>query len=160
MGTINYKTSDYITIGYNLDGVVHSGEEHDDFLFWIEEDCKQIESILEKQCFNYFSINIEPGYYEGFSIDIKNNFDFLWFENSYCFNDYNEKQRALKEATGLKALLLELVNNFGLCVVYPGWCTGYSDYKTTLKEINAATKEMKAEIKAIPTWRTLQVKGA
>lgn len=157
MGTINYKTSDYITIGYNLNNVARVEPFYSDY---IEFDYYDAKSIIEKEYFNYFSVEIEPGYYEGFSIDIKNNFGYLWFEDSYCFDNYNEKLQALKEATTLKKLLLELINNFNLCVVYPGWCTGYGDYKTTIKEINAAIKELKIEIKNIPTWYTLQNKGA
>lgn len=156
MGTINYFTSDYITIGYDLSNVDYSEQEYNDFLYWMQDDYYQIEHILNNERFDYFDIEIKPGYYEGFSIDIKNNFDYLWFKNSYCFDNYEEKQRASKEATRLKKTLLRLVNEFGLCVVYPGWCTGYGDYKTTLKELNTAIKEIKAEINEIPTWYVLR----
>jgi hypothetical protein len=157
MGTINYYTSDYITIGYNLKDIDRVEPFYSDY---IEFDYYEAKSIIEKEYFNYFSVEIEPGYYEGFSINIKNNFDYSFSYDGPCFDDYSEKQRALKEATKLKMILLELVNNVGLCVVYPGWCTGYGDYKTTIKEINAAIKELKTEIKNIPTWYTLQNKGA
>ena len=147
MGAVNYYTSDYITIGYDLSNVDYSEQEYNDFLYWMQDDYQQTENILSKKRFNYFNIEIEPGYYEGFSINIKNNYDYSFSYNGPCFDDYSEKQKALKEATTLKKLLLELINNFNLCVVYPGWCTRYGDYKTTLKELNAAIKEIKTEIK-------------
>ena len=39
-----------------------------------------------------------------------------------------------------------------LVVCYPGWCTGYEDYKGTCKVIVAAIKGMRDEVKITPTW--------
>jgi hypothetical protein len=149
MGAVNYKTSDYITIGYNLNDIDRVEPFYSDF---IEDDYIQVKWLLEKQRFYYFNVKIEPGYYEGFTIDIENNF-------AYCFNDYLEKLDALKEATRLKKFLIEIVNDFNMVACYPGWCMGYSDYKTTLKEINNAIRELKSEIKTTPTWYTLKKAG-
>lgn len=151
MGAVNYKTSDYITIGY-LDYSQQNFDDEfteEDYYIYEEDDYTQVKFLLDKQCFYYLHIKIEPGYYSGFTFDIENNF-------SYCFNDSDEKRQALKEATQLKRFLIEMVNNFNMVVCYPGWCTGYADYKKTLKEINNAIRELKSEIRATPTWYTFK----
>jgi hypothetical protein len=154
MGAINYFTSDYITLGYLDYSQQDFDDEYtpDDYYIYEEDDYTQIKYLLEKQCFYYFHITLKPGYYDGFTIDIENNF-------SYCFDDYNEKLQALKEVTRIKNFLLYIVDNFNVNVVYPGWCTSYGDYKTTISEINAAIKEMKSEIKSIPTYYKLKAAG-
>jgi hypothetical protein len=146
MGAINYFTSDYITLGYNTNNI-----DYEDQFYYelINDEYDEISAILKNEYFYYFHVTIKPGYYEGFTIDIENNF-------SYCFDDYNEKLQALKEVTQIKNLLIYIVNNFTINVVYPGWCTSYGDYKTTLLEINSAIKEMKNEIKNTPTYYTLK----
>lgn len=40
----------------------------------------------------------------------------------------------------------------GLVQCSPGWCTGYNDYNGTIKAIKAAIKEMRDELRTIPTW--------
>lgn len=106
MGAINYKTSNYITIGVNTDVYIDE-ESFDDVDFLYEE----IEAILNKYIFNYFHVVIVSGYYEGFSIDIENNFQ-VFYDN--C----EEKKEALKEATQIKKFLLECIEA-GLCVCHP-----------------------------------------
>ena len=151
MGTINYKTSDFITLGYLDYSQQNFDDEYtlDDYYIYEDDDYTQIKNLLEKQCFYYFHITLEPGYYSGFTIDIEHNFN-------YCYDNYSEKLEALKEVTQIKNFLLYIVNNFNISVVYPGWCTTYGDYKTTISEINAAIKEMKNEIKRTPTYYTLK----
>ena len=142
MGTINYKTSDFITIGYNCNFIDHEDEFSYDF---VQDYYDQVKQALEKQAFYYFNVKLEPGYYEGFSIDIEFNF-------SLCFDGYEDKQLAQKEITTLKTFLLECINDYECCVVYPGWCTGYEDYKNSIKELNAAIAEMRQTVKDTPTY--------
>ena len=149
MGTINYKTSDYITLGYNTHNINYDDEFYSDD---INFEYNGISALLKNEFFYYFNIKLEPGYYDGFIIDIENNF-------SYCFNDYNEKMQALKELTRIKNFLIYIVDNFNINVVYPGWCTSYGDYKKTIEEINAAIKEIKSEIKSAPTYYILKLAG-
>ena len=117
MGTINYKKSDYITLGYNTNNIDYDDEFYSDD---INSEYEEIAAILKNEFFYYFHITIEPGYYEGFSIDIENNF-------SYFFDDYSEKLQALKEATKIKKFFLYIVDNFNINVVCPGWHTAYGD---------------------------------
>ena len=109
-----------------------------------EDDRTNIESILSRYSFYYFHVTIKAGYYEGFSLDIENNF-------SVAFDGWEDKRAAQKEITSLKQCLLECAGS-GLVACYPGWCTGYEDYNGTCKAIAAAIKDMREEVKITPTW--------
>lgn len=166
MGAINYSTSDYITMGiepysaYDLendsnfmdalrDEVNEYGGTIDEALeFYIQtsykEDKMNIEFILEKYSFDYFHVKIKPGYYEGFTLDIENNF-------SIAFDGWEDKQAAQKEITSLKKCLLECAET-GMVQCSPGWIPAYNDYKGTCKAIGNAIKVMREEVKNTPTW--------
>lgn len=145
MGTINYKTSDFITIGYNCNSI-----DYDDELYYeIIQDCyDQAVRTLKKCDFHYFHVTIEPGYYEGFSINIEHNYN-------YCYDYSEEKRLAQKEITQIKKFLLECIENFECVAVYPGWCTGYANYNETIKELNGAIHEMRETVRNTPTWKIL-----
>lgn len=145
MGTINYKTSDYITIGYNCNDIDYEDEYYNEI---ISDYYDQITTARARYNFYYFHVSIEAGYYEGFSIDIEHNF-------SYCYDSYNEKRAALREITQIRKFLYECVSDFECCAVSPGWCTTYYDYETTLKKIDEAIKEMRETVRTTPTWATL-----
>lgn len=149
MGTINYKTSNYITIGYNCNYIDYD----DEFYYEIIQDYyAQIKYLLEKEYFYYFNVKLESGYYEGFSIDIEFNF-------GVCFDDYIDKQKAQKEITRIKAFLTRCIEEFECCVVFPGWCTTYLNYENSILKLNDAIKEMRQIAKDTPTYYTYN-KGA
>lgn len=173
MGAINYFTSDYITIGLkpydtiDLENDSEFMEElqneineyggtlenalNDYISICYESDYSNIEYALKKYSFYYYHVTIEPGYYEGFTIKIENNFPI-------AFDNYEDKKEANKEITQLKLFLIECAR-LGLVECFPGWCTGYSDYKNTIKAINIAAQAMREEVKTIPTWNQYN-KGA
>ena len=171
MGTINYRTSDYITLGIkpccgfdleNDDDFIEYAKEQaeemneeftDDFLEEIanreaeannEADFENAKAILDKYSFYYYHIEIKSGYYDGFYIDIENNFG-LFYDN------YTERREAQKEITEIKKMMLELAD-IGIISVYPGWCMGYADREKTLQDIKEAIEEMRSESKIIPTY--------
>jgi hypothetical protein len=154
MGAINYFTSDYITLGYLDYSQQDFNDEYtlDDYYTYEDDDYTQIKYLLENERFNYFHVTLKPGYYSGFSLDIEYNF-------SYCLDDYFEKLEAQKEITRIKNFMLYIVDNFNMCAVYPGWCTGYADHKTTIKEISAAVAAMRDDVKSTPTYYTLKLAG-
>ena len=100
MGAINYKTSDYITIGYNC----NTEYARDDF--WKDEEEQRVFEIsflydevaatLEKYDFQFYHVTICPGYYEGFTIDIENNFAVVENRKSLARSDF--KHRPLFES--------------------------------------------------------------
>lgn len=152
MGTINYFTSDYITLGVdvdkirrvvNLDATIDEDPESF-FDFEIEFLRDIVTEILGKYDFYYYHISVKPGYYEGFSIDIENNFGVF-------YEDYADKQEAQKEITQIKKFLFELCDA-GLVSVFPGWCTTYRSEAETRRDIVEAIKAMREEAKETPTY--------
>lgn len=142
MSAVNYFTSDYITIGYNLNFVDYDDEFYNDI---ISDYYYQVKYRLENERFSIFNVELKPGYYEGFTIDIKFN---------YCyFDDYIEKREAQKEITNIKNFLLECINDFECCAVFPGWCTSYKSYDESIKLLNRAIQEMREAVKNTPTYK-------
>ena len=145
MGAINYNTSDFITIGYNCNNIDYEDEYYHEI---ITDYYDQTVQARARYYFCYFHVTVEPGYYDGFYIDIESNYH-------YFYNDYEEKRLALKEITQIRKFLYECVSDYECCAVSPGWCTTYYDYTDTLKKIDGAIMEMRKTVKATPTWRTL-----
>lgn len=100
---------------------------------------------------DHYKVSLESGYYEGFYLNIEN--DIPW-----VFDDSEEKREYQKDITVLKEFLLKLINEYGLVVVYPGWCTGYADNKESVKEINEFIKNLRQEVKSVDTWRVYKKK--
>lgn len=142
MGTVNYKTSDYVTIGIKP---YESDEDFEEIAFQYESDFEMAAAILQKYDFWYYHISVEPGYYEGFYIMIRHNLP-------VAFDSWEDKRLANKEITEISRFLLECANS-GLVACYPGWCTGYADRKGTIAAIKGAIREMREEVKSTPTWR-------
>lgn len=173
MGTVNYFTSDYITMGLrpydseefekNSEFIEEMHRECEEYGGTIEnaiadyiEECyscdyENVKTEIEKHNFHYFHIAIMPGYYEGFTLDIENNYP-------VAFDGYEDRQGALKEITEIKQFLKDCAG-MGLVKCSPGWCTGYADYNGTIAAIGKAVKAMREEVKATPTWRQYN-KGA
>ena len=166
MGAVNYFTSDYITMGlrpydrFDLENDRDFMEELeaeiseyggtvenaiDSYIeSCYESDYENIRYELKKHNFYYFHIAIKPGYYEGFALDIENNFPI-------ALDSWEDRREAMKEITEIKQFLIDCAG-FGLVACFPGWCTSYSDYNGTLKAIREAVKDMRNELKTVPTW--------
>ena len=149
MGAVNYFTSDYITLGlrpYDTDDFTDENNniDYDEINYYYECDYENIKHELEKHSFHYYHITIKPGYYEGFTLDIENNYP-------VALDGWEDRRNANKEITEIKQFLIACAG-LGLVKCSPGWCTGYSDYNGTIQAIKAAIKEMRSELKTIPTW--------
>lgn len=140
MGAINYGDSEIINVGLNVSDLNEYNNFDNDYIESVYHDIK---SILDNYMFDEFDISIEPGYYNGFYININ-------FNDVYYYDTYLNRLDTLKECTQLKYLLLNCVNA-GLVVYNPGWCTGYNNEKESKTKINKAIKKLKAYIKGIPT---------
>lgn len=165
MGTINYGTSDYITMGIKpVDGwallndpeiraeLVQEVAEYGGSLEeaaerlandYNERDYENAAEIFNKYDFTYYHITLNYGYYDGFYFDIENNY-------GIAYDNCEDKRQAQKEITQIKKMLLELAG-VGVVACSPGWSTGYYDYNETIQKINEAIKEMRNEAKATPT---------
>ena len=188
MGTINYGTSYYfmnangkrdfvkdITIG--LKPTSYYDDKESGYADWLEdqkgfdEDFEESDSdrseydnehdgLIYEDVKNFlgsaatpdhYSISLVNGYYEGFYLTIDN--DIPW-----VFDDSREKNEYLKDITVLKNTLTKLVKEYGLTVVHPGWCTGYTDEKGALKEIKELVRNLRKEVKSMDTFSTYQKK--
>lgn len=166
MGAVNYYTSDYITMGLRpydswelekdsefMEEIRQECEEYggtmENAIADYIEDCyscdyENIKTELEKHSFYYYHITIKPGYYEGFTLDIENNFP-------VALDSWEDRKAAHKEITEIKQFLIACAG-LGLVQCSPGWLTGYNDYKGTIKAIKTAIKAMRDELRTIPTW--------
>lgn len=149
MGAINYCTSDYITIGFDLSKEYTDVKTGEDISFYIARDSlEEAQAQLEGYSFYYYSVKITPGYYEGFSIQIAFNYPF-------CFGSYEDKRAAQREITELNHFLLYCVNYCDCCAVLPGWCTSYLNRADTLKGISQAVADMREDARTTPCYSRL-----
>ena len=157
MSAINYRTSKFLTLGlepysdYNFtDAEIEEIEEcqgFEQYLIDCEDYAREnIKALFEKyeDYFYQYKLSIESGYYEGFYINIEDEYIY--------YDDCIEKRATQKEITKIKQFLIECVEN-GLVACFPGWCTKYLSYEDTLKEISKAIKEMRQAAKAKPTYK-------
>lgn len=165
MGTINYKTSDYITLAikpYDYDDYktpdfmefiadewgVNLEDDNEVFeaineQMSIDYNCEyeNAEAIMNKYDYYYFNVSLEYGYYEGFSLNLELEYN--------CFEDEEERAEATEEVRNINKMLLEL-SGVGMVACCPSWCTTYYNYEQTQQKIDEATKEMTEEVKALP----------
>lgn len=133
MGTINYKTSDYITLAVNSDHI----EENECDLLW-----GRVNNIFDGACFENYKITIDPGYYEGFSIYIENYLPVYFYS-------WEEKKEAYREITTLAKCLLKCID-CGLVQCWPSWCMAYASKEYSYKGLLSAVKKMKKDVVKIP----------
>lgn len=165
MGTINYGTSDYVTLGACIDSYLYKKDKHlmeelqkeateygttveEELQRYIDSDCEELysqaEDILKDYDFEYFKVELEFGYYDGFYLKLEQYLPIF-------FADYEERKEANKEVPKLKEMLMRLVG-IGMRSCYPGWCTGWADREESIKDIKEGVKKMRADIKEIMTY--------
>jgi hypothetical protein len=151
MGAINYGNNEYFNIGMNLNAF-DDYTNYDDRQYEYESELEylidEIKELLNKYNFQYFTVNYEYGYYEGFYINI--DFDYLYLD------DHAERLTVLKEITQLKQFLNECCY-IGLVKYSPGWCTAYYSEQETKQAIKQAIKEMKQNFIHYPTYKTYRI---
>ena len=166
MGTINYGTSEIITIGqlmFNGSGLSEEEweEERTFYMDETEDLMLDIQKLINDHDFEFYKIVPEHGYYEGMYINIKLNTCCYYGGPNRNYKEYNyvesseERKNILKELTQIKNMLLECVNYHNLNVIYPGWCTTELNYEDSIKEINKRIAEEKKKIRSFPTWKQL-----
>lgn len=143
MGTINYGSNNYINIGVNPD--IFDDCDEDEKYFFVDDLHEEIKNILNDYNFYYYHVTIEPGYYDGFYIDIENNMPIF-------YDDVYERNEAQKEITQIKRFLLDCVAA-GLVKYSAGWCMGYYTEEETKKAIKEAIRGMRQEANDTPTYK-------
>ena len=140
MGAINYGTSTYLcSLGYNLNNDVADYEEAQNDQFWTAEEVKD---YIDELSLCYYNIDIKPGYYEGFYLDIRD------INGDYHADE--DKQERVEELHKIGRALIYLTNHFNLVNYAPGWCTGYATTDSTIRYIKQAVKREITEIYNTP----------
>ena len=162
MGTINYLTSDVITLVHdssvydrdfirdecilNDSDVAPDGVTDSDIDFIIDNFVNDQMSELEKYVnfdaptMEFFKLSAEYGYYEGAQLVIDDT-------TKYGFDCSQDKKQALKEANKIKNILHYIVSEYGFMACCPSWCPAYYDTKQTHARIDTAIKELKNRIR-------------
>lgn len=117
---------------------------YDDNAEMVRYDMEVVENLLSKSKYEYFDVSVECGYYEGFYISIDEKYIYL--------NTYQDRILMQKELTKLKNDLIYCIENYGVRVCYPGWCTGWEEsIKDSIKELEASVKAERERIKKLRT---------
>ena len=150
MGTINYRASDIITLGYqiscesdfsdnDIEQILESGWEDIDEYIRFDTDnmfdiCKE---ELDNYDFSWFNVELKNGYYEGFYLDLDTNYVMKYLEEE-------DKQEIREEIKKLKELLYKLLDYMNVCS--PWWCTTWYNYNDGKKMIDEAIDKLNKEI--------------
>ena len=131
MGAINYGTSAFLcNLGYNLNNDVADDEEAQNEQRWTADE---VQDYLDDLDLCYYDIEIKPGYYEGFYLDISD-------INSDYYSDDDCKEERIRELHKIGRALIHLTNYYGLVDYTPGWCTDYATTNGTIQLIKQAVK--------------------
>ena len=133
MGAVNYGTSDYITIGFNLSLFTDSDEATAASVDYYTHVAETIDNLTNE----YFSVDVCEGYYEGFYITIT---------PDLYIPDHEARQDAIAAAYHVCSLLKYAVRECCGCKVSPGWCTGYATKAESIEAINIAYADMLMDI--------------
>ena len=155
MGTINYGTSKFITIGLNPDNfedyVDEDGKVYEGSRYELMDDVRQwIENLFEESGVkdnSAYAVKIESGYYEGFYINITD--EYLYFD------DEEDREEARQELENVFSFLNGAVDK-GLCVVHPSWATSYLDYMQSKEELEEAYQAALIECSEKPDYKKFQ----
>lgn len=161
MGTWNYGKSDVITVAYydinytpsieEIEGTIVDYEcnekEAEDILYqqyqdFTEEQFNSVCDLFKNQEFEYYSVSVDDGSFEGFQINISR--EQLAFDNSY------QRKEMHKELTRIKNKIIVAINEYIMRVCYPGYCIGWKDtIEESLKALNEAIEEERKVINSL-----------
>lgn len=168
MGTINFKTSKYITMAhetktgldlfndsnwyeeerqYLLDHGTDEEDIEDELAdraeayaaFYEEQDFLTVQNELKEHSFVYFDITLQGGYYDGFQ---------LLIDDSCTVWDEEDRKDALEEVEEIRSFL-HTCNDFGMRACSPHWCTGWKDFNETADAIEDACNAMRKEVEEL-----------
>lgn len=154
MGTVNYKTGEVITLGLDVSGDI----EEDYGINGVELMREYIEHKAEDIDHEWFRLDIDSGYYEGFYIAVDKNY----YTDKEMDRQYKEgiisrsvldiwrltdeeKEEIKAEAEKLREELKTLITE-SFVVCFPSWCTGYCDMEASKTEIDKAIDKAISEL--------------
>lgn len=148
--TEHFEINEHLQEWYTLEGYIkfRAQQDYNEMSYDVENDyfrwCRDVIDWLTMFT-DLIKVRIVPGCYSGFSVEV-NICDWNYFD------DYNEKEMAMDDVKDVQKLLNKLVDDYGLVVVSPGWCSTWSNYEETKKAIKKAMAELRRQIKSIPCW--------
>lgn len=142
MGTINYRRSDIVTLGYNADYELEDGFDEEDKRLQDEDAYYNSKYITEKYDFNWFKAEIKGGYYDGYYLDLDKDYETKYLEK----DDIDEIKEEIKK---LKQMLIELIQNSEMNVCYPWWCTTWLGYEESLGKVSEAMNTLELELEGV-----------
>ena len=179
MGAINLASGNIITLGYESNTSISDEElkewaiEHFEINEYLQElytlkgyiklraqqDYYEMLLDFEQESFNCMEkainmvnltteivrVGIIPGYYDGFSVTVD-------IDEREYFEDGKEKELALSEVREVHKLLDNIIDNYSMMVVFPGWCTTLLSWDDSKKAIKKAMAELRRQIRAIPCY--------
>jgi hypothetical protein len=150
MGTINYRASDIVTLGYNVPSELdYSKEEieeifeygYEDIQDYINDDTEDVYSvckeIVDRYNFYWFKVELKSGYYDGFYLDLNTDYMIKYLEQ-------DDKDEIKEEIKDLKKMLYELLSYMNVCS--PWWCTTWYNFEEGTKKIDEAIKKLNNEL--------------
>lgn len=143
MGTINYKRNDIITLGLNTDNYDSDLDEWEKNEI-VSDEYNEAKRIIDDYGFDWFNVELIYGYYEGFYLDIER----LYLVSGIKNLENEELDEIKEDIKKLYELLDRLVEDTGMYVCYPHWCTGWEGYKGSKEKIKEAINKLKEEINA------------
>lgn len=149
---VEFEENERLREWYTLEGYIKFRAQEDYYnmaSFWTTEDYDMTTKMIDDVNIisGIIKVNIEPGYYSGFSITVN-------IEEWTYFDDWKEKELALSDVKDVQELLNKLLDN-GLNVVYPGWCNTWLNHEDSRKAIKKAMAALRRQIKAIPCYSRL-----
>ena len=146
MGTINYRRSDIVTLGYNADYELEDGFDEEDKRLQDEDAYYNSKYITEKYDFYWFKAEIKGWYYDWYYLDLDKD-----YETKYLEKDDIEEIK--DEINKLKQMLIELIQNSEMYVCYPWWCTTWLNYEESIGKINEAMNTLELELEGANKWQ-------
>lgn len=130
MGTVNFGTSDIITLcipPYDIQNDDCKENYLVDDPYGLERDFA--EDVIDRYHFENLELKLVPGYYESYYLNIEILQDWDNYDTMEIFNN---------DVDLLKKCLTALVRDARMCVVSPGWCPTYYNKADSLWEIEEA----------------------
>lgn len=144
MGAINYKNNNIINIGYKQYIYILDEDDEETEAFNACEDYKTASALFQYMNFSYYEVSVNPGYYDGFYIDIK--------RTCFYLDNYKERAEMLHEWNTIQNILLEIIENIN-CYVFTS-CglegCGWLGYKESIRAIKKAGARERENIRKYP----------
>ena len=151
--TEQFEINEYLQELYTLKGYIRLRAQQDycEMLSDFEQEsfgCVKNAIDMANLTTEIVRVDITPGYYDGFSVTVD-------IDEREYFEDGKEKELALSEVREVHKLLDNIIDNYSMMVVFPGWCESWLNFEESKKAIKKAMAALRRQIKTIPCYSRL-----